>query len=169
MTYVERFVSEDPLRLADAGIDAEIAHATGEPEAGVPFARADLVFYDVAHRRGSYEGRVFFNNPDADRDTPRDVEHGYAGSFWVFGHDHCYGDPGHCDPDWGDNDDAVDYRRPHHMEPLTETVVVTDALRAMTDLGAAITLTVVAVRASGPIEDTRPPMRFEHVRLLTYE
>lgn len=163
MSYTERFVSEDRLRLSDAGIDRELA------DGAAPFARAVLQFYGVAHARGSYEGRVFFNNPGADRDTARDTASGYAGSFWVFGHDHCYGDPGHCDPDWGEGEDGVDYRRAHHMEPLTETVDVTAAVRCVADPRPGITLSVVAVRASGPVEDDRAPMRFEHVRLLTYE
>ncbi|MDQ3849980.1 MAG: hypothetical protein M3296_05125 [Actinomycetota bacterium] len=168
MSYVDRFVSREGLQLADAGIDREIVQADGDAQAA-PFGRADLLFYGVAHSRGSYEGRVFLNNPDADRDTPRDAAHRYAGSFWVFGHDHCYGDPGHCDPDWGAGEDAIDYRRPHHMEPLTERVEVTGALHALGDLADPVVVTVVAVRASGPVEDDREPMRFEHIRLVTYE
>jgi hypothetical protein len=170
MTFVDRFVSDAPLRLSDAGIDRDLAADRGPAEAAAAgdLARADLVFYGVAHSRGSYEARVFFDNPDADAGTPRDAEHGYAGSFWVFGHDHCYGDEGHCDPSWGENADGLDYRRPHHMEPYTETVTVSRALREIPDLGGEIGLTVVAIRVRGPIEDDRPPMRFDQVRLLTY-
>lgn len=165
MSYVDRFVSQEKLRLADAGIDRDLQPDTGEPEA---LARADLVFYGVAHARGSYEGRVFFNNPDADAGTPQDHEHGYAGSYWVFGHEHCYGGPGHCDPDWGAAQDAVDLRRPHHLIPEAEVIDVTDALTNISGLEEGITITVVAVRAQAYEQDERPPLRFDHLRLLTY-
>src|SRR6185436_18305022 len=55
-------------------------------------SRADLVFYGVDHAGPSYEARVFINNPNADADTERVDEQGYAGSFSVFGHNGCFGD-----------------------------------------------------------------------------
>jgi hypothetical protein len=164
MSFVHRYVSDGQLRLTDAGIDEDLAQPEGESD----LARADLVFYGVAHSRGSYEGRVFFNNPDADAETPQDYEHGYAGSYWVFGHENCYGDPGHCDPDWGAAEDVVDFRRPHHLLPETALVDVTDALRNIAGLADGITVTVVAVRTTGYGDEDRPPLRFDHLRLLTY-
>lgn len=164
MSFVDRYVSEGQLRLADAGINEDLKAGEDVPDR---LLRADLVFAGVPPSRGSYEGRVFFNNPDADADTPRDYEHGYAGSFWVFGHETCYGGPGHCDPDWGASEDLVDYRRAHHMIPEEEVVEVTEALRNIEGLGDGITVTVVAVRLAAYGEH-RPQLRFDHVRLLTY-
>ena len=165
MSFVDRYVSSGRLQLADARIDEDFKQADGEPDVLV---RADLVFYGVAHSRGSYEGRVFFNNPDADADTLRDREHGYAGSYWVFGHENCYGDPGHCDPEWGAAEDVLDLRRPHHLLPETAVIDVTDALRDIPGLAEGITVTVVAVRTAPSGDESRPPLRFDHLRLLTY-
>src|SRR5207245_2838868 len=43
--------------------------------------RIDLEIYGIFHGEASYEGRIFFNNPNADRNTPKTPEYGYAGSF----------------------------------------------------------------------------------------
>jgi hypothetical protein len=59
-------------------------------------SRADLIFYGVDHSGPSYEARVFIDNPSAGPETPVEPEHGYAGSFTVFGHAGCFGDEGHC-------------------------------------------------------------------------
>src|SRR5438874_1537705 len=48
--------------------------------------RAVLEFDGVDQAGPSYEARVFLNNPDADQDTPTTPEHGYAGSFHVYGY-----------------------------------------------------------------------------------
>ena len=174
MTFVDRFVSQEQLWFADGGVDKDIAQARAaiadpDPDVVPDVTRADLVFYGVAHSRGSYEGRVFLNNPDADADTPKDFEHGYAGSFSVFGHEVCAGDAGHCDPTWSSADDQIDFRRPHHMLPETAVVNVTQALRNIPDLGEAVTVTVVPVRYTASIEIDKPPLRFDKIRLLTYE
>lgn len=161
MTFVERFVSDARLQLGDADMDRDASqHA---------FRRADLVFYGVDHSRESYEGRVFFNNPEADASTPRDPLQGYAGSFHVFGHERCVGGPGHCNPDWGVSEDFIDYRRAHHMEPHEKAVEVTEALRRAAAESQAVTLTVVAIPARvEEDQEDRPLLSFEAVRLLTY-
>ena len=47
------------------------------------FTRADLAFHGVDHSKASFEGRIFFNNPDADaRTDPGDET--YVGSFWML-------------------------------------------------------------------------------------
>ena len=56
--------------------------------------RIDLEIYGIFHGEASYEGRIFFNNPNADRNTPKTPENGYAGSFHIFGHGGCLGDVG---------------------------------------------------------------------------
>lgn len=75
-----------------------------------PFVRADLAFHGVNHARASFEARLFLNYPEAGPDTPTDDHHGYAGSFFVFGHGGCAGDEGHCDVPSGP-------RRPFDLRP----------------------------------------------------
>lgn len=163
MTHVDRWTAEDDLLLADAEIEIDLRHREANP------LRVDLIFYDVDHKRDSYEGRIFLNQPDATSETPRDVEHGYAGSYWVFGHDRCAGDARHCDPSWGEADDAFDYRRAHHALPHTMTVEITDAVAAEAQQTDRIRLTVVAVRADvAGANEQRPLIRFDQVRLVTY-
>ncbi len=140
--------------------------AVDQPVELASLPRADLVFYSVDHSGPSYEGRVFFNQPDADISTPRDLEHGYAGSFHVFGHGRCYGDEGHCDPHSRVTDE-FDLRPTHPLTPWTLTVIVTEALRHMQP--AEVTVTVVAVDHSGKRAAPSDALVFEHVRLLLYE
>jgi len=63
------------------------------------YARADVELHGVDLAVPSYEGRVFLNRPDADRDTPLDRDGGYLGSFFIFGKVNCWGDDdAHCTP-----------------------------------------------------------------------
>jgi hypothetical protein len=134
-------------------------------------SRADLVFYGVDHSGPSYEGRVFLNNATADVDTERTLERGYAGSFSVFGHNGCFGDAGHCLPDQRYTDE-FDLRAPHPLRPLTMTVIATDAIRrSLLDPDTReISVTVVAVVPADDFpKSSQDPLRFDYVRLLTYE
>lgn len=90
--------------------------------------RADLIFTGVGHSDMSYEVRVFLNNPEADEDTPRTVEEGYAGRFVIFGHGGCFGDIGHCDIPRGQRS-PHDLRPQHPLTPQTKIVTITDALK----------------------------------------
>ncbi len=49
-------------------------------------ARSQLVFEGVDQGGPSFEGRVFVDNPNADRNTPASASHGYVGSFHVYGY-----------------------------------------------------------------------------------
>ena len=143
------------------------------PELPAPDAisRADLVFYGVDHSGPSYEGRVFLNNTNANADTELELHAGYAGSFDVFGHGGCFGDEGHCLPDQRFIDE-FDVRAPHPLRPLTLTVIATDAIRsALADSSVSeVTVTVVAVVPAGDYPRARrDPLKFDYVRLLTYE
>jgi tyrosinase len=149
---MDRYVSE-PIRIAEASDD--------QP----PFTRADLVFYGVDHSGQSYEARVYLDNPGAGLDTPRDVEHGYAGSFVVFGHGGCYGDPGHCDPGLRTTDE-FDLRGPHGLAPFTKTVIVTDALRRVS--GSEVVVSVVAAAPGSRAAEASDALKFTYLRLLTY-
>lgn len=129
------------------------------------FVRADLIFYGVSHRGESYQARVFVDRPDATVATPPDLDAGYAGSFTVFGHGGCFGDPGHCDPN-GRLTDAFDVRPPHPMTLWTKVVIATDALRRAS--ADTITLTVVPVAPGRRTPRVSDAMSFQSVRLALY-
>jgi hypothetical protein len=145
---VDRFRSK-PLELPD-------------PEHS--FDRVDLVFYDVDHSGDSFEARIFIG---AGRGLKRDagVDHpAYAGSFYVFGHDRCYGEHGHCEV--RDGRDPFDFRLPHHLEPTVRIVTVTEAVRRL--LGAGKRKAAVDVIARGPQGKALDALDFSKLRLLTY-
>jgi tyrosinase len=100
---------------------------------GSDFERADIVFEGVEQAGGSFEARVFLNNPEADASTPKTPEHGYAGSFHVYGYGRYPGEPG---PPGGPT------------APMTRYVTATDAVRAAMGSGG-LTVTTVAVGSGG--------------------
>jgi hypothetical protein len=136
-----------------------------------PFDRADVVFQEVDHSGPSFEVRLFFNNPDADADTPRSAEEGYAGRFTVFGHGGCYGDIGHCDVP-APTTDPTDLRPAHPLTPLDTYVTVTGALRRLADAGEPLqTVTLVPVVLHPNRRDnhgTLEPFNFSQLSLHTY-
>lgn len=145
---VDRFRSR-PLELPD-------------PEHG--FDRVDLVFYDVDHSGDSFEARIFMG---AGRKPEREagVDHpAYAGSFYVFGHDRCYGEHGHCEV--RSDRDPFDLRLPHHLEPTVRIVTVTEAVRRL--LGAGKRRVAVDAIARGPHGEAVEALDFSKLRLLTY-
>ncbi len=132
------------------------------------FYRADLQFHGVGHRGDSYEGRVFLANPDADPSTPLELEAGYAGSFYVFGHGPCFGDEGHCDVEEGPPIHHFDYRRPHPLSGQRMTVTITEALRRLIAADAGeVEVTVVPTNARH--EDLGDILHFERLSLVTYD
>lgn len=145
---VDRFRSK-PLELPD-------------PEHS--FDRVDLAFYDVDHSAGSFEARIFIGGP---RSLTRNatVDHpAYAGSFYVFGHDRCVGEEGHCEVPT--ERDPFDFRLPHHLEPEIEIVTVTDAVRRLVEAGKGKATVDVVVR--GPEGEALKALDFSLLRLLTY-
>jgi hypothetical protein len=137
---------------------------------GVAFARADLRFVDIEHNGDSFEGRIFFNRPQANLGTPTRTADGYAGSLYVFGHPHCWGDPGHCSVPSGPLH-GFDDRPPHHLVPQLHVVDVTEAIRALVDRKAktvAVTvLPIVRSKARRRIDDRQ--LRFSRLELVTYD
>src|SRR5262249_38712205 len=103
------------------------AVATGE-------LHAELVVTGIEHGDASYEVRVFFNAPDADGDTPRTVDAGYAGHISVSGHGHHTGD---------------DPARPR--VPIDVKVDVSDAFRrAVATAGGVESVTLVPMTNPTP-------------------
>jgi tyrosinase len=135
----------------------------GQPD----FYRADLHFHRVEHRGDSYEGRVFFDRPEAGAETPLETGNGYAGSFYVFGHGPCFGDEGHCEVPAGPIH-PFDYRAPHQLNPQLMVVTVTEALRRVIEEGRT-EFHVYVVPVAGPNEPAGDVLRFEELSLVTYD
>jgi hypothetical protein len=136
------------------------------------FSRADLEFRGVDHSGPSFEARVFLDNPNANADSGRDPDAGYAGSFYVFGHGGCFGELGHCDMPT-ERRGPYDLRLPHQLLPQFRTVIITDALRRVIAAGDANTLTVTVVpvmreNTVSQAKDSAEPLKFEGVSLYTY-
>jgi tyrosinase len=131
------------------------------------FYRADIEVHGIDHAGVSYEGRIYFNNPDADRTTSRDPESGYAGCFHIFGHGGCLGDPGHCDVA---PRRLHDPRPGHPLTPGRKTVIATDAVRRAIEGAKQITVTVVPVILSSTHHVGQPDdvVKFDSIRLVTY-
>lgn len=133
------------------------------------YARADLEISGIYHGEASYEGRIFLNNPKADEKTQKTLENGYAGSFHIFGHGGCLGDPGHCEVH-EDAREAYDSRYPHPLTPATKRVIVTGALRAVAETAKTVTVTVVpVVTAANELCDTENVFRFGEMNFVTYD
>ena len=143
----DRFTS-DPLEL---------------PPANRAFTRADLIFYGIDHAGPSYEARVFMDQ--------RGVSHGadsthraYVGSFFIFGHNGCFGDVGHCDIPT--ERDPFDLRPAHQLEPALRVLTVTDAIHGLLERELDAAKVTVTAHTAGKASDDI--LAFETVRLATY-
>jgi hypothetical protein len=133
-----------------------------------PFYRADIEFRGVDHSAESYEGRVFMNNPDANRNTGKTSTNGYVGSFHIFGHGGCYGDVGHCEI--RKDRRQYDYRPPHQLTPLYKRLIVTDDLRRLGKNTDKFTVTIVPVLAGGStMKDVEDIVKVDEISLVTYD
>src|SRR5437870_1522970 len=112
-----------------------------------PFKRADIEFDGIDHSGPSYEGRVFVNNKNANQSTPKTYDNGYVGSFYMFAHSGCYGDPGHCEIGTGRR--PYDYRPSHPLTPAYKRVIATEKLRELAKTTDKFIVTVVPIVASG--------------------
>jgi hypothetical protein len=146
------------------------------PTQGTAFERADLVFEGVDHAQGSYEVRVFLNNKNADEQTARSPETGYAGRFVVFGHGRCFGEQDHCEPALaaapaGAIDPGGGHQHP--LTPETRILTITEPLRRILSApGKRLkTLTFVSV-SKAPRREQRglaPGLfKYRRVSLRTY-
>jgi tyrosinase len=132
------------------------------------FSRIDIEFLGVDHSGSSYEGRVYLNNPAADASTARSAEAGYVGSYFIFGHGGCLGEPGHCDVR---PRRTFDPRPGHHLTGARKVVIAAErvAQKALA-AGDQVTVTVVAlVTAVGPASGWDDDvLKFDRVRIVTY-
>lgn len=124
------------------------------------FDRADIEIYGIDQSGASFQGRVFLNNPGANLSTPLTPEHGYAGSFHVFG----YGI-------WP-ADVAENPARPAASQgiraPITKTLIATDAVRRAAAKGAETRVTVVPVFPGNPPRDAGDAFKLEGVRIIVH-
>jgi hypothetical protein len=137
----------------------------------VGFKRADVVLHEVDHSGLSYEGRLFFNAPEADASTSINQDSGYAGSFYVFGHWGCLGDEGHCEIPQG-RLNAYDRRPLHKLTPYKLAVEVTGTIRRLIEEESARELTITVVPIPAPLledDDTSDVLHFTRLSLMTYE
>jgi hypothetical protein len=130
------------------------------------YRRADVELHRVDLAVPSYEGRVFLDRPDADRDTPLDAEHGYLGSFFVFGKEECWGeDDEHCAEPTGR---PFDHRRPSNRYAKIRVRIRDGVLQQLTARADGdVTLQVVAVVAGGETPQ-RDVLRFDRLSIVTY-
>ncbi len=130
---------------------------------GAPYARADLEIEGVQHDGPSCYALFYFNLPEADEHTGRDIPQ-FAGAFSLFAHGRCWGDPGHCEVPSGPLS-VFDRRPPHPLTPINITLTVTEALRAVAE--AEVTVTVLTFPVLG--SDSDQALRFSRLTLLTYD
>lgn len=147
---------------------ANLVTSTAIPTASLDaeFTRADIEFHGLDHAGATYEGRVFLNRPDATEQTPRAVPE-YAGSYFIFGHGGCLGDPGHCDVR---PRRFYDPRSEHPLTPTLKVVIATEALRRARDGAESITVTVVPILLStnAAVGDPDDLVHYGQVRIVTY-
>jgi hypothetical protein len=129
------------------------------------YDRIDLELHGVDHSANSYAVRVFLDTPDADAHTASDPNHGYAGSFYIFGHGPCLGDEGHCDIRRGPIN-PYDYRMPHQLTPQYHRLPVTAAVRGRE--GDTFTVTLVAVENRGGAYEPTDLLAFTRLSVVTY-
>jgi len=93
--------------------------------------RGDIEVSGLDHGGPSYELRIFLGNPRADAETEPTPANGYAASIYVYG----YGDP-----------PAGEAAR---SNPITRSVIATEAVRAAAQRGRQATVTLVVAGAEG--------------------
>lgn len=132
--------------------------------------RVDIELGGVDQAVASYEGRLFLNNPEATRDTSRDEEHGYLGSFFVFGKVECWGeDEGHCQPA---SERRFDRRRPPGRHGKIRVTLADGRFeRLVARAGDQATISVVAVRPQdlgAASASAGAPLRFGRLSVIAY-
>jgi hypothetical protein len=130
--------------------------------------RADVIFEGLDHSGPSYEGRVFLNNEKANAGTPTTVEHGYAGSFHIFGHGGCYGDDvTHCQIRGPRR--PYDPRPGHQLTPARKILIATDEIKQACGKGPELTVTIVPVIYDpSPNADYSDVLKLDSISVVAY-
>lgn len=143
----------------------------GFPAAGLAggYVRADVELHRVDQAVPSYEGRIFVNNPGADRETPLEEGSGYLGSFFVFGKVECWGeDDDHCAQPAGRKFDRR--RSPNRYAKVRVRTPEGVLERLVAQADGDLTLNLVAVLPEPDEEQYSPAdvLRFERLAIVTY-
>jgi tyrosinase len=94
-----------------------------------PFKRAQLDFHQLRPPKDSYEIRVFFNNAQAS-DATEISDPSFGGRIVLFGHGHCHGAQGHCNPSLAKRDEYdLRVKHPLRYEHSKYAIDVTRGLR----------------------------------------
>lgn len=123
------------------------------------FHHADIEFHGVDQSGPSFEARVFLNNPGADLGTPLTPEHGYAGSFHVYGYGIWPADVGKNRETRADDARAI-------RAPIKKTVIATEAVRMAAKKGPVVTVAVVPVYPGQPPRDACDALKLERVAIV---
>ena len=135
---------------------------------GTGFRRADLEFHGVDHSGPSFQGRVFFNNPEASATTEPIEANGYVGSFYVFGHGGCFGESGHCEVPEQPRQ-LFDLRPPHQLMPTKIWLTVTEPLKRISEDSGKLTVKVVPLRRRGrTMIPAEALLDIQRVSIVTY-
>jgi hypothetical protein len=130
--------------------------------AGKPgFDRADIEVHGIDQSGASFEGRVFLNNPEATLETPLTPQHGYAGSFHVFGYGVWPADVGKDRAEVAASADVI-------RAPISKTVIATEAVRRAARQGDSARVTIVPVYAGHPPHDASDAFKLEGVRIIVH-
>ena len=131
------------------------------------FYRADIEFFGIDISGPSYEGRVFLNNSIADENTGLNLENGYAGSYYIFGHGGCYGDVGHCDIK---PRRTFDSRTEHDLTPAYKSMIATEAIKKILKTTKEIVISVVPITArSARMSNAKDIVHIDKIRISCYE
>ncbi|HZI69827.1 MAG TPA: hypothetical protein VFD60_01580 [Nitrososphaeraceae archaeon] len=131
------------------------------------FYQAVIEFYGVDCTGPSYEGKVFVNNPDADKNTPLDEKNGYVGSYHIFGNDGCWGDKGHCEARVYRKYDS---RKHSHIAPQYKFVDATKILKKYAKSKSKVKVTVLPrIGRDQNMSDTKDVVKCQRIRLTCYE
>jgi hypothetical protein len=140
-------------------ISAPIPLNLGSRKAG--FERADIEIYGIDQSGASFEGRVFLNNPEATLATPLSLEHGYAGSFHVYGY-------GIWPADVASGPGGKPAASEGIRAPITKTVISTEAVRRAAAKSDQARVTVVPVFPGNPPRDAGDAFKLEGVRIIIH-
>jgi hypothetical protein len=125
------------------------------------FQRADVEITGVDQSGPSFEVRVFLNNPNAGIDAPATREHGYGGSFHVYGYGVWPADIGKAPEERAAASKTI-------RAPIQKTVIATEAIRAAAAQSPEITVTLVPVFPGNPPRDAGDALKFEDLRIVLH-
>jgi hypothetical protein len=131
------------------------------------FYKAVIEFYGVDVSGPSYEGRVFLNNHKANGNTSLNEKSGYIGSYYIFGHNGCFGDEGHCEIP---SRRTYDSRSKSDVTPCYKSLDATKVIKKLIESKDEIIVTIVPlVVTGGRMGDAKDVVHIDRIRISCYE